>query len=151
MRDDARRLGMLAAMGIEVYGLREPDTATIAGDHALPAPAGVSPRLIVAARGGQRGDVGAALARMVRALGVGAADVGWVDADALPAGQLPGASAYLLVGAQAARRISAHLSIEHQRSATIAVIDDPVSPHDAAARRAQWQSLKPLARRLQDG
>ena len=46
-------------------------------------------------------------------------------------------------------RASAHLSLEQQASATIAVSAEGAEMfRDAAARRATWQALKPLVRRL---
>ena len=66
---------------------------------------------------------------------------------------LPEAPAYLMIGAAAARACSAHLSIERQNALMLVVIDDEpaMALRDAAAKRALWQQLKPLARRLRAG
>lgn len=144
MLDDGRRLEVLAALGIDVYRLRA---------HGTPAPAASGTiRLVVACAGGARRDgrIAQRLDRAVRALGVGDADVAWTEGatDGSVAG-LPQADAYLMCGASVARACSASLPLDRQKSATIAVSADPSEwARDAASRRALWQALKPLARRL---
>lgn len=147
MRDDARRLELLAAIGIDVYRLRERG----AGEHE-PEGITVDARLVVACLRSVRRDARSAhrLAQVVRALGVASGAVRWIEADARAAAMdLPDVPAYLMIGADAARTCSAQLSLEQQAAAAIAVMPETgMLPGDAAARRALWQVLKPLARRL---
>ena len=175
---DDRRLGILAALGIDVYRLRaaeaeappaqQPVTASAAAgvpnDRSAVAPAvdgdenaaaegqPAEPALVLACAPGARRDARAAasLARILRAIGSSDAAAAWVEVGAgTPARAVPLAAAYLMVGADAARACSALLPLAVQDAAAIAVIADPaVAAADAAAKRALWQSLKPLARRL---
>jgi len=161
MLDDGCRLEVLAAIGIDVYRLRAPRPALAVGSSAALADtvdsaalAELALRLAVACDARLRRDARAAsqLDQVVRALGVDAGAVAWVDAAASGAlAALPQVDAWLMVGAAAARAISAQLPLDRQNSATIAVSAEPADwMRDAAARRALWQSLKPLARRLSD-
>ena len=154
MLDERGQLAVLAAIGIEVYRLRASTGAQADSSCAEPAAAadrtasGVAParELVVACPRGQRGD--RRLTQILRALGRGDAGVAWVDAETLA--DMPDGAAYLFVGS-AARACSARLPLARQEAAAIAVIADPAElALDGSAKRALWQALKPLARRLRD-
>lgn len=151
---DAARLHLLEAMGIDVYALRtralSPAAATVSEANA--AAAGSSSRLAVVYAQGVRAD-----ARLVRlfkhlpqAFGISSAAIDWIEADA--SGELADVAdmpAYLVFGAAMARSLGAQLSTMQQSTATIAVTADPAQlPGIAADKRALWQALKPVARRL---
>ena len=155
MFDDDRRLELLAAIGIDVYRLRPSAAAPRRGavrDGAaapMPAAASAAPSVAICCDEAARTEAWRAprFAQLVRALGVDPAAVAWVDAST--DGALPDVPCYLMIGAAAARACSAQLSLEQQRVATIAVSADADRLFgDAPSRRALWQVLKPLARRL---
>jgi hypothetical protein len=58
-----------------------------------------------------------------------------------------------MIGTATARACCAHISIERQNAITLAVVDFDGSglPVNAGAKRALWQLLKPLVRRLREG
>ena len=156
MLDDGRRLELLAAIGIDVYRLRRPvGEAAPAGDPvAAPADrsAGDSGRLAIVCQRDVRvaGRSKLPIAALLRALRVGADAVTWVETSTDGSvSALPDLPAYLMIGAAAARAASAQLKLTQQQRATIVVTDEaPTLLRDAAAKRALWQALKPLARRL---
>jgi hypothetical protein len=162
MLDDGRRHELLAAIGIDVYRLRaapargavaDAGAAAVAAAGAAARPAAaVGPRVVIACSAAARRDakLAAPLAHLVRALGVGAAEAAWVETDGeRPGGAVPEVSCYLMLGADVARACSAQLSLERQGTATIAVAAEAHELfRDAAGRRALWQTVKPLARRL---
>ena len=159
MLDDGRRLEVLAAIGIDVYRLRATDVGAPQPVVELPRveeaalPAG-RPRLVIACPGVVRRDARFARvsAQIVRALGVSASAVRWIETTADDSAPLPDVPAYLMIGPTAARACSAHLSLEQQNTATIAVSAEGTEMfRDAVARRATWQALKPLLRRLRAG
>ena len=161
---DARRLAMLEAMGVEVLALR---TLSDAHAHenaravdvvaAETAPASKSASVdsavvCMVCRHGVRKD--ARLARLfvqiARALALAPAAIDWLEADT--AGTLPApreVAAYLVLGAAIAPAMGAQLSTAQQNAAVIAVSADIADlPGGAAGKRALWQVLKPIARRL---
>jgi DNA polymerase III psi subunit len=154
--DESRRLEVLAALGIDVYRLRSAGPADIARESprpeafaSLPVPA----RLVVASAhgAGREPRLARLLTQVLGALAVPESAVQRIETSADGSlAQLPDASAYLLIGSAAARACSAHLSIDRQNAVTLAVVDFDGSglPLDAGAKRALWQLLKPLARRL---
>lgn len=173
MLDEQARLEVLGALGIDVYRLREafPAPAVVEAplaqrgdDTRAPEPEAVS----TAARADLRESVESApvavrlavacssvarasgtVDRIVRALGIAPRAVAWIDPAS--AAELPPVDAFLLVGDGAAR-CAAALPIERQNAATIVVCPEPaVALASAASRRALWQALKPLARRLAAG
>ena len=153
---DAERLRTLMAMGVDVYALRSrsaTDSASmqsVAASGNAPAEGATPPRVVAVCAQGVRRDARLArlLAQLPRALGVNAVD--WLEAGAQ--GTLatpPPAPAYLVFGAAMARSLGVQLSTMQQRSSTIAVTADPAHlPGSAADKRALWQALKPLAKRL---
>lgn len=166
---DARRLAMLEAMGIDVLALRARTHASVpaqtpladaASDWGNQTGAGASnatdaarsPRLCIVCAHGVRSDVRLKgfFAQIARALALDAAALGWLEADAasvLPAP--PAASAYLVLGSALVPAFGAQLATAQQNAAVIAVSDDAADlPGDAAGKRALWQALKPIARRL---
>jgi hypothetical protein len=153
MLDLDRRLDVLAAIGIDVYRLRKEDAAQTMPAHS--ADTAQSPRLVIAHARGARRDPGLVrlLPQVLCALAVTDGAVGWFEAAADGAiGDLPEVPAYLMFGAAVARACSAGMSIERQNAATIVVCDEsPEMIRGALAKRALWQSLKPLARRLRVG
>jgi len=156
MLDEGRRLDVLAALGIDVYRLRAPGArhaaTSCAGATADAAPA-VAPRLVIACDAAARRDTRMVrpLNHVVRALGIDSNEVAWIESAANGSFvALPPVDAYLLIGA--AQRCAAALPIERQNAATIALTAEPADMmRDGATRRALWQALKPLARRLRDG
>lgn len=139
MLAEAQRVAMLQTMGIEVYRLRaasvEPAAAALGADAgalvicapvALPAPSRT---------------------QLQRALGVAAQRVHWCDCSgaALP----QNAAAYVAIGTEAARALGVQLSTMRQNCSVIATTAEPTDLlRDGAAKRALWQTLKPVARRL---
>jgi DNA polymerase III psi subunit len=159
MLDEGSRLAVLAAIGIDVYRLRAADAqedvsraAALAEHSAVAEPA----RLVVASihGAGRNENLARLLPQLLRSVGVADAAVRRIET--APDGSLsalPEAPAYLMIGAAAARACSAHLSIERQNTLMLVVIDaEPaMALRDVAAKRALWQQLKPLARRLRAG
>ena len=153
MLDGQQRRQLLGAMGIDVYLLRG---ATAAPSHAVAGPAGVANDgaigIVVACSAAALSEPRMARLRTLLplALGVDAARVAWLAADAkgeLP--EVPSVPAYLALGSDMPRALGAHLSTMQQMSATIAAADAPTaSLRDGLAKRALWQALKPLARRV---
>jgi hypothetical protein len=138
MLAEATRLSMLQAMGIEVYRLR----AVAAPVHLRAHDA----KIVV---------VGAADAVPARlrmqlpgALGVAAERVHWYDVGA----SVPDdAAGYVVIGTEAARALGVQLSTMQQNTAIIAATAEPAALlPDGAAKRALWQVLKPVARRLRE-
>ena len=157
MPDEGRRLQVLAAMGVDVYQLRGARDAASAAVTVPPAGAGENAGaacvdLVAACAHSARADLKLArlFAQLPRALGVAAARLAWVE---MPAdGTLPALSdvpCYLFIGSAIARAGAAQLSLTQQNQATIAVCAEPQELlAGPPARRALWQVIKPLARRL---
>lgn len=162
---DARRLAMLEAMGIEVLALRARASAPAQAEAVFDRTQGESgadacfvsdaprpPRLCLVCAHGVRRDARLArfFAQIARALNLDFAAVGWLEADA--AGGLPApppAAAYLVLGSALAPALGAQLSTAQQNAAVIAVSADVANlPGGTAGKRALWQALKPIARRL---
>ena len=143
MRDDARQLEVLAAIGIDVYRLRSPPAMSAAAQ---------APALVVACAKGDRSRADSArrLTQILRALGASDADTAWVEAaPGAPLPAVPDAPAYLMIGSEVARACSAQLPLQRQDDATIVILADIGDiGRGVTARRALWQALKPLARRL---
>jgi len=155
MLDDGARLRVLAEMGIAVYRLRRaPEPTAVVAEAAASADADTSAtaRLIVVCARGVRTDTRSALLLKLlpHALGIASSALTLVEADG--AGQvaaLPQAPAYLLLGEACAAACAAHLTLAELDAATLAVIAAPGDALRAApGKRALWQNLKPLARRL---
>lgn len=160
MLDEGRRLHVLAAIGVDVYRIRGVRDASVAAASAPQVPAaaiadsaisaGIGIVAVCADDARAEPRLARLFAQLPRALGIAASRLLWIDmaADGSLAA-LPAAPGYLLVGSSAARAGAAHLSLTQQHEATIAVCAEP---HEllagAQARRAFWQILKPLARRL---
>lgn len=158
MLDESRRLEVLTALGIDVYRLRDAGSAaTAAGSPSpeLPANSIEPARLVVASAHGASREPRLArlLPQILRALAVPDAAVRRIETGADGAlAQLPDATAYLMLGTATARACCAHLSIERQNAVTLAVVDDDggAGAAGAGAKRALWQLLKPLVRRLRE-
>jgi len=155
MLDDGRRLEILAAIGVDVYRLRAAVPAASAQDVATPAigtaSSNVSRIAVVCARGVRDAGNGTSPLRpILRALGVDEAAAHWVEISGdRPPGALPDLPAYLMIGATAAHAASQQLTLTRQQHVTIVITPEAdAMPRDAAAKRALWQALKPLARRL---
>ena len=134
MLAEAQRVSMLRTMGIEVYRLRAvaaPVPRRAADVVVVATLDAVSPRLC---------------AQLPRALGVPAERVRWCD---IGASAPDGAAGYVVIGTEAARALGVQLSTMQQNTAIIAATAEPAMLlRDGAAKRALWQILKPLARRL---
>jgi len=152
MLTDGSRLEILAALGVDVYRLRASGADTRVSFSAEPEQMAVDPCVAIACAAGLRGDarLDRLLAAVVRALGVAQSRVAWVETTVDDtAATLPDVAAWLLIGAQSARSCSARMSIAQQQASVIAVTTEPAKlGRDASSRRALWQTLKPLARRL---
>ncbi len=159
MLAEAQRLQTLAAMGIDVYLLRTRGAAgggEAAAEAGLPLQAPVaeakaeSLALVVACAQGGDADTPRLRTTLPLVLGISATRIVWIEPDV--AGALappPPAPAYLALGADVARALGEQLSTMQQKSAVIAVADAPHACMDnGLARRALWQALKPIARRL---
>lgn len=156
-RLDARRAGILAAMGVEVYRLRAHDVPASPALQPIEAQAAANdaPRVLLVCTQGDRRDSRLArlYAQLPRALAVEASAIGWCEADA--SGELaapPPAPAYLVFGSPMARSLGTHLSTLQQRESVIAVTEESAQlPGGAAGKRALWQVLKPIAHALHGG
>ena len=81
-------------------------------------------------------------------LGVPAGRIRWIGAES---GDVPRAAAYLVLGAALAREFGANVPAAQQQAAVIAVADEPAASFaGGVAKRALWQSLKPIARRARE-
>jgi len=164
MLDEGHRQQVLAAMGVDVYQLRSLSGVASTAAFALPAEAGEGVDAAVGAAcvdvvavcaRGARTDLRLArlFAQLPRALGIDASRVAWIEMPAdgtLPA--LPDVPCYLFAGSAIARAGAAQLSLTQQGQAAIAVCAEPRELlAGAPARRALWQVIKPLARRLRAG
>lgn len=151
-----RRQQLLAAMGITLYRRRgaapPPQATTVAVEPGVPSPArcadgGAVPPLVVVGQPADR----VRLALLQRLLGPHVA-LQWLDASADGLVQAPPAApAYLVLGHALARPLGAELPTTTQQAAQIIVTTAPVEWRDGVAKRALWQSLKPLRRRLRGG
>ena len=147
--DERQRL--LHAMGIDVYVLRAGPAAADAAGSA--APTGESATALVVACARDEARASERLRSLLpHALGLRPDAIAWIEPDArgeLP--EPPAAGAYLALGADMPRALGAQLSTERQMAALIAAADAPSAClRNGLARRALWQALKPLARRLQN-
>jgi len=155
MLDDNSRLRVLAEMGIDVYRLRAgPDSepALVESREVGQSRPDTPARVVVVSSQGVRahGRIALLLKHLPGALGISASSLAVIDAGA--DGQvaaLPEAPAYLLLGEACARACAAHLTLAQLNATTLANIAAPDEMlRDAAGKRALWQLLKPLARRL---
>lgn len=142
MLAEAQRLSMLQTMGVDVYRLRGGD----APNAGAAVGAGEASVAVICPRAASAG-----LARfrdqLPRALGLGAERVRWHEAGGADIAQ--DAAAYLAIGSEAARALGVQLSTMQQNNSVIAATAEPAALlRDAAAKRALWQALKPVVRRL---
>jgi hypothetical protein len=140
MLAETQRLSVLQAMGIDVYRLRPAD-APASRDEAAASDA-------IVAVIGRRDAIPARLpAQLSRALGIAAQRLQWCE---MGGARLPeNAAAYVVIGTEAARSLGVQLSTMQQNATVIAATAEPAALlRDGAARRALWQILKPVARRL---
>ena len=140
MLAEDHRHALLSAMGVDVYVLR---AAARSIDSS-------SDWLVVAASADTQKSTQCAQLRktLPSMLGVPSERVRWIDADT---NEIPRAAAYLVLGASLAREFGANLPAAQQKAAVIAVADEPsTSFNGGMAKRALWQSLKPIARRARE-
>jgi len=140
---EAQRLSVLQAMGIDVYRLRMADAPATAPARDAAAVHGATVAVI-----GKRDAIPACLqAQLPRALGIANECVQWGD---VSAAHLPeNAAAYVVIGTEGARALGVQLSTMQQNATVIAATAEPAALlRDGAAKRALWQILKPVARRL---
>ena len=159
---DATRLRLLQAMGIDVYvprtqaasGLAVFPSEANAGETAAASVAQDGVALVVVHPRAMRDAVRFAhfFQHLPHALGIGAEAIAWCDVDA--EGRLADviqADSYLVLGAAAARALGAQLSTVQQGTATIAVTAESAQLLGSVAdKRALWQALKPIARRVRE-
>ena len=138
MLAETQRRTLLSAMGVDVYVLRGPARTTQS------IPAGDDWLVVAASDETQKSTQCAQLRKSLPAmLGIPAERVRWVTAT----GDVPSATAYLVLGAALAREFGANLPAARQHAAVIAVADEPAASFAGGmAKRALWQSLKPIAR-----
>lgn len=158
MMAEARRLQVLAAMGIEVLRLRtspagSATTGSMRGLTADPVrPDAAATRVLIVCARGDRDDARTKriATQLPHVLGTNAASIGWCEADARgEIGAQPAVSAYLVLGDRMARALGAQLPTVQQNSCVIAVIGEPDSlPADGAGKRVLWHALKPIARAM---
>ncbi|MBS0589062.1 MAG: hypothetical protein JSR65_00310 [Proteobacteria bacterium] len=159
---DATRLRLLQTMGIDVYLPRTPAASGLAGFPSVGSAGGVT------AASGVQGGVALVVVRpsamrdaarfahffqhLPRALGIDADAIAWRDVDAEGhVADVIQADSYLVFGAAAARALGAQLSTAQQGAATIAVTAESAQLLGSAAdKRALWQTLKPIARRVRE-
>jgi len=140
MLAEDHRHALLSAMGVEVYVLRAP---------AEPVDASGDWLIVAASAETQKSTQCAQLRKTLPAmLGIPADRVRWIGADVT---EIPRAAAYLVFGAALAREFGANLPAAQQNAAVIAVADEPATSFNSGmAKRALWQSLKPIARRARE-
>ena len=155
MLDDGDRLRVLAEMGIDVYRLRNAQVPAPAAAAlhvgAQPAASETACLVAVCARGVRSAARSALLLKQLpQIFAIAGSALAVVDADTDGrVAALPQAPAYLLLGDACAAACAAHLTLSELDAATLAVIAAPAQAlRDAAGKRALWQTLKPLARRL---
>jgi DNA polymerase III psi subunit len=150
MLAEPQRRDLLAAMGIDVYVLRTAQAAM------TPSTAAVSDGewLIVAASDAAMKSIQCAQLRksLPSIIGVASDKVRWIVAESANSfDSVPLARAYLVLGAALARSLGAHLSAKQQNDALFAFADEPaISLNNTMAKRALWQTLKPIARRARE-
>lgn len=140
MLAEAQRLSLLRTMGIEVFRLRaaaEPAAVAASADSGSANVAVICARDALSAR---------FKAQLPRALGIADDRLHWCDTGtSAPAD----AAAYVVIGTEAARALGVQLSTMQQNASIIAATAEPAMLlRSGAAKRALWQSLKPVARRL---
>ena len=142
MLAETQRRELLSAMGIDVYVPRDLARGT------QPASGGNDWLVVAAPVETQKSTQCAQLRKSLPAmLGIPAERIGWVSGTA----DVPPAAAYLVLGAAFAREFGAHLPAAQQQAAVIAVADEPAASFAGGiAKRALWQSLKPIARRARE-
>jgi len=158
MLDEGRRLQVLAAMGVDVYQLRGKRDVASTTAFALPtdsvdaAVGAASVSVVAVCARGARSDLRLArlFAQLPRALGISASRLTWVEMSAEGTlSTLPDVACYLFVGSAIARAGAVQLSLTQQGEATIAVCAEPRDLlAGTPAKRALWQVIKPMARRL---
>jgi hypothetical protein len=148
----AQRQQFLQAMGVTLYRRRGAIAAAtpatmdmaVSTEPAFPADA-TTPALVMVGRREDRLHAGIVL----RALAVQETSVHWIDATADKLSALPpDAAVFLAIGEAMARPLGAELSTELQQRACIGVTTAPAQWRSASGKRALWQVLKPLRRRL---
>ena len=138
MLAEARRRELLGALGIDLYVPRAAPERGCAAVLVVLCAAAVA--RTPGARHLQRA--------LPNALGVPAPRVVWVAQEEA----LPPAAACLVLGAEPGSAGDAQLSTMRQSGGLIAVAGKPdVCLGRPDARRALWQALKPVARRLREG
>ena len=139
MLADAQRLSTLQAIGIDVFRLRAMPAANVIGESAI-EPA----RVVVVCR--SDAVPRRFLAQLPSALGIPPGCVLCCE----PGAAVPEeAAAYVVIGTEAARALGVQLSTMQQTTSMIAATAEPAALlQGATAKRALWQSLKPVARRL---
>ncbi len=148
VQPDSRRRELLVAMGIDVYVLRGSESALSRASKTSVA----SEWLVVAA--GEAAMKSTQCAQLRKALpaavGISADRIRWLTADESASfDSVPAARAYLVLGSALARSLGAHLSAKQQNASVIAVADEPAHSYSSAmSKRALWQTLKPIARRI---
>lgn len=139
----------LSERGLSEYGLSQPRSPA----EVIAAPVGsTAPRILIVCAAAVSRDARLArwFASLPRVFGIAPTELGWLHADAAGLITPPAeAVAYLVIGAQAARELGAHLSTMQQNTLTLVVTAEASAlPGDAATKRALWHSMKPLVRRL---
>lgn len=141
MLAEPQRVSLLQAMGVDVYR-RRAVAAPPARVDVHTAAAGV----VVVCR--DEALPARFKTQLPRALGIAADRLLWCGVGAAVPG---GAAAYVVIGTEAARALGIQLSTMQQNDAIIAATAEPaLLLSGGAAKRALWQCLKPVARRVRE-
>ncbi|MGA9335859.1 MAG: hypothetical protein WBV39_16375 [Rudaea sp.] len=142
MLDEAQRHELLAAMGVDVYvrrGAAETARAAAAGNFRV--------AVLCGKQGAQQPRAALLRKALPLALGCERGRIDWFEFADIDHIELPAAPVCLLLGADVARAANAQLANAQHGAVVVAVADAPhLSLHDALAKRALWQALKPIAR-----
>lgn len=148
MLAEAQRLAFLNAMGVDVYRPRATAPAPI--ETTTSATLAAQTVVLCARHHRERPHAARLFARLHDVLGVVSDRLSWHESDATAAIDAPPeAEVYLVFGTPLARALGEKLSTMQQMRSLIAIVDE--AEHltgSAASKRALWQTLKPVARRL---
>lgn len=148
MLAEAQRLVLLNAMGVDVYRPRQARSSESAlpnVDASSPAATADAGKLVCICERNARDQRLAS--RLHDILGIAPSRLIWLESSAAGLAAPPQAGAYLVFGKPLARALGEKLSTMQQMQTVIAIVEDAAeSMRSATAKRALWQTLKPIAR-----
>ncbi|HEX6833561.1 MAG TPA: hypothetical protein VF132_08505 [Rudaea sp.] len=149
MLAEPQRRVLLQAMGVDVYRVRAkpsvPDRAASDFENLDSTPNAA--RVVAICPRGYRETAAKFCARLGDVLGVAPDRLTWLEVRDPAALAAPEAEIYVVFGAPLARALGEKMSTMQQMRTLIALIDEAPA-RDGAAKRALWEALKPVARRL---